>query len=138
MSSACASADFVSIGETKSAACGDIDAAGRTGDEASEYIGAGKHVRCASRSEDTVAACGDDVFEGAIEVKNFVERTVKGHFHWRGEFDKSACASCVYRVIPVQYPEDDTGRSKALRMLKLGADRSEVGGRIDKAIRVRA
>ena len=71
-----------------------------------------------------------------IEVGDLVERTVKGDFHRRGEFDKSAGARGIYRVVCIRYAEDDTGRSKTLRVLKLGADRGEVGRRVNEAIGV--
>ncbi len=133
---ACAPADFVSIGETKSAARGDVDAAGRAGDEASEYVGTGEHIRRTSRSQDAMTARSDNVLEGAVEVGDFVEGTVKGDFHRRGEFHKSSGASGVDRAVCIQYAEDDPSRSEALRVLKLGADGGEVGRRVNEAIGV--
>jgi len=137
VSSTGAPLNFLCVGDAKAAARGDLDASSRAGDEACEYVAAGEYVRCASRGEDAMTAGCDDVFEGAIEVGNFIERAVEGDFHRRGEFDQSAGACCMHCAVRVQHADDDAGRSKALRVLKLGEDGGEVGCGVDKSIGVR-
>jgi hypothetical protein len=138
MPSVCAAADFVCIRQTETAASGDIDAVLGTGDEAREYVGAGEYVRCASGGEDAMAAGRDDIFESAIEVGYLVKRSMKGDFHRRGELYQSASACRIHGAVRIQYTEDDTARSKALCVLKLGADGGEVGCGVDESISVRA
>jgi len=137
VSSACTPADLVSVRQTKSAASGDLDAAGGAGDEAGEYVGTGEYVWSASRGEDAMTAGCDDIFESAIEVGNFIERTVKGDFHRIGEFHQSTGARRVHCAVRVQHAEYDTGRSHALRVLNLGADGGEVGCGVDETMGVR-
>jgi hypothetical protein len=133
-----ATPDCVGVGEAEAAARGDLDASGGAGDQAGEYVRTGEYVRCASRGEDAMTAGCDDIFEGAIEAGNFIERTVKGDFHRRGEVHQSAGARRVHCALRVQHAENDAGRSHALGVLKLGADGGEVGCGVDESIGVRA
>lgn len=85
-----------------------------------------------------MAAGGDDVFERAVEIGDFVERTVKGDFHRRGELYKRAGAVFVDGRVEVQDADDDTRSSKTLRVLQLGANGGEVGCRVDETFGMRA
>jgi hypothetical protein len=136
--STAAAPDFTAVGYAKAATRGDLDASRGAANEAAEHVGAGEYVGCASRGEDAMTPRCNDIFEGAIEVADLVERAMKGDLHGRGEFDQSTGARGVHSAVRVQYAEDDTGRSEAMNVLQLGADGREVGCGVHETIGVRA
>jgi hypothetical protein len=85
-----------------------------------------------------MATCGDDIFQGLIEIRSCVEGAVEGRLQRSGQFDESAGAFDVDGAIGVEDAEGDSADSKSLGVLKLVADRVEVGCGVVEAVGVGA
>src|SRR4030088_1987119 len=85
-----------------------------------------------------MATCGDDIFQGLIEIRSCVEGAVEGCLQRAGQVDESAGAFDVDGAIGVKDAEDDSADSKSLGGMKFFTDRVEVGGGVVEAVCVGA
>ena len=85
-----------------------------------------------------MATCGDDIFQGLIEIRSCVEGAVEGCLQRAGQVDESAGAFDVDGAIGVKDAEDDSADSKSPGVMKFFTDRVEVGCGVVEAVGVRA
>src|SRR5260370_5448351 len=81
-----------------------------------QRVSSGQDITGAARGQDTLAACGDDVFESLIERGGVVECTMKGDFEWCSQIDELACAFNVHRAIGAKDAEDEAADSEGARV----------------------
>ena len=85
-----------------------------------------------------MATCGDDIFQGLIEIRSCVEGAVEGCLQRAGQVDESAGAFDVDGAIGVEDAEGDSADSKSPGVMKFFTDRVEVGGGVVEAVCVGA
>lgn len=124
--------DVVRVGYAEATAGGDGDAIAGALDEAGDGGCAADDVRSSAGGEDAIAAAGDDVFEGLIEVRCFVEGAVEGDFERSGLRNDGACLLLVDCAVRMQSPEDDAGCAELLRGAQGFEDLIELARRIDE------
>ncbi len=111
--------------DAKAAAHGNGNAVRGTIDKASKHCGARNHIRSATGGENTMAASGDNILEGVLQIRSGIERPVECEFEWMRQLNECASTFHVNGAAGEEYTNNHTCGTDAPSIFNLLAHDGE-------------